>query len=100
MCKKSVESIDHLLHCEIARELCTLLLNLFGVIWVMPRKVRELLVSWKGQVGCHNILEVWRLAPLCLMWCIWSKWNAKSFKDLATLVVELKNIMFNPFTHG
>jgi hypothetical protein len=30
-------------------------------------RVRELFVSWAGEVGRHNILEVWRLAPLCLM---------------------------------
>jgi hypothetical protein len=32
-------------------------------------------------MGSRNILEVWRLAPLCLMWCIWRERNAKSFKD-------------------
>jgi hypothetical protein len=47
MHKKSGESIDHiLLQCEIVRELWSLLIHLFGV-WVMPRRVRELLVSWR-----------------------------------------------------
>jgi hypothetical protein len=46
------ESIDHLLiHCEVARELWSSILNLFGVDWVMPRRVIDLLVSWGGQVG-------------------------------------------------
>jgi hypothetical protein len=45
-------------------------------------------------VGSRNILEVWRLAPLCLMWCIWRERNARSFEDRETSVVELKNIMF------
>lgn len=36
MCKKCGESIDHLLiHCEVAIELCSALLQLFGVAWVM-----------------------------------------------------------------
>jgi hypothetical protein len=57
------ESIDHLLlHCEVARDLWSSLFNLFGVDWVMPRRVRELLMSWGGQVGRRDILEVWRLA--------------------------------------
>jgi hypothetical protein len=47
MCKKNGESIDHFLHCEIARELWSLPFHLFGVVWVMPRKLRELLVSWR-----------------------------------------------------
>ena len=47
MYKKSGESIDHiLLQCETVRELWSLLIHLFGV-WVMPRRVRELLVSWR-----------------------------------------------------
>jgi len=46
MCKKSGESIDHLLiHYEVARELWSSILNLFGVDWVMPRWVNDLLVS-------------------------------------------------------
>jgi hypothetical protein len=48
MCKKSGESIDHLFHCEVARDLWSSLFNLFGVDWVIPRRVRELLVSWGG----------------------------------------------------
>jgi hypothetical protein len=50
MCKKSGKSIDHLLCCEMARELWSSLFHLFGVTWVMLRKVRELLVSWRGQI--------------------------------------------------
>jgi hypothetical protein len=44
MCKKSGESIDHLfLHCEAARELWNVIFSLFGVEWIMPRRVIELL---------------------------------------------------------
>jgi hypothetical protein len=44
MCKKSGESIEHLLlHCEVARELWSYILNLFGVDWIMPRQVIDLL---------------------------------------------------------
>jgi hypothetical protein len=47
MCKNRGETIDHLLHCEVARELSNLsaIFNLFGVEWVMLRRVVELLVS-------------------------------------------------------
>lgn len=33
----------------------------------MPKWVSDLLTSWRGQVKCGNIMEAWRLAPLCLM---------------------------------
>ena len=60
-------SIDHLLiHCEVAIELWSSILNLFGVEWVMPIWVIALLVSWGGQVGHGTVMKVWRLALLCL----------------------------------
>jgi hypothetical protein len=37
MCKTSEESIDHLfLHCMVDTELWSMILQLFGVVWVMP----------------------------------------------------------------
>jgi hypothetical protein len=46
MCKKCGESIDHIfLHCEVATELWSALFQVFGVVWVMPRRVSEFLVS-------------------------------------------------------
>jgi hypothetical protein len=37
MCKKNGKSIDHLLlHCDVARDIWSYFLNLFGVEWVMP----------------------------------------------------------------
>jgi hypothetical protein len=68
ICKKGGESNNHLfLHCEVVRDLWSSLFYLFGVDWVMPRRLRELLVCWSSQMGNHNDLEVWRLVPLCLM---------------------------------
>ena len=52
-------------------------------------------MSWRGQGGRCDILEVWRLAPVCLVWCIWTEHNVRSLEDRETLVVELKNIIFN-----
>jgi hypothetical protein len=50
----------------------------------MPKRVRELLMSWGCQMGSHDILKVWRLAPLCVMWCIWREHNVQSFEDRET----------------
>ena len=44
MCKRSGESIDHLLlHCDVARTLWSVLFSLFDVKWVMNGKVIDLL---------------------------------------------------------
>jgi hypothetical protein len=46
MCKKCGESIDYIfLHCEVATELWSAFLQLFGVDWVMLRRVSDLLGS-------------------------------------------------------
>jgi hypothetical protein len=46
---KGVEkSIDDLLHYEVAKELWTSIFSIFGVEWVMPKRVIELLDCWRG----------------------------------------------------
>jgi hypothetical protein len=88
-------SIDHLLlHYEVARELWASIFRLFGVEWVMPRRVIELLACWRGQLGSRNILEAWRMTSLCLMWCIWRERNARCFEDREISMEELNNVMF------
>jgi hypothetical protein len=51
-------------------------------------------VSWRGQKGHRIALEVWRLAPLYLMWCIWRERNTRSFEDSEIAMLELKKILF------
>ena len=47
MCKMCRELMDHLLlHCPITYELWYMVFCLFGIHWVMPYKVSELLASW------------------------------------------------------
>jgi hypothetical protein len=94
MCKKCGESIDHLLiHCEVVTELWSAHFQLFGVAWVMPRRVSELLVSWRGQLGNRNALKIWRLAHLCIMWCLRREWNVRSFEDREKKLLEMKKKM-------
>jgi hypothetical protein len=96
LCKKSGESIDHLLlHCEIVRDLWSYILILFGVEWVMPRTVLELLNNWGAAIGYGHAKEAWRLALLCLLWCIWRERNVRLFEDIETSMVELRKQLFN-----
>jgi hypothetical protein len=93
MCKMSGESVDHLLHCEIAGALWNSIFNLFGLHWVMLRRVVDLFASWKGQFSGPHCAAM--LVSSCLMWCIWRDWNDWSFEDCKKTTVELK-----PFTNG
>ena len=42
----------------------------------------------------HHNIEVWRMVPLCLIWCIWREHNVQNFKDCERTVIELRVIMF------
>ena len=54
MCKCNGELVDHLfLHCSVAMDLWYIVLDLFGVSWVMPQSVLGLLACWQGRFGCH-----------------------------------------------
>jgi hypothetical protein len=45
MCKKTGESVDHLLlHYDVASALWSSLFSRFGLSWVMPRQVIDLLL--------------------------------------------------------
>jgi hypothetical protein len=52
MCKRSGESVNHLLlHCRVVREVWNFSLRSFGVSWVFPETVSELLSSWHNWWG-------------------------------------------------
>jgi hypothetical protein len=60
----------------------------------MPQQVVDLLANWRGQFGSHHNIEVHRMVPLYLMWCIWRDCNAQNFEDCNRTVMELKAILF------
>uniref|UniRef100_A0A2N9GHH3 Uncharacterized protein n=1 Tax=Fagus sylvatica TaxID=28930 RepID=A0A2N9GHH3_FAGSY len=66
--------------CPVAHELWSMVFVLFGVSWVMPSSVLELLACWQGRFGRHCSSEIWNAIPHCLMWCLWSERNARTFE--------------------
>jgi hypothetical protein len=54
MCKRSGESVDHLLlHCSVACELWSLVFCMFWECWMMPRQVLDLWAGWQDLLGGH-----------------------------------------------
>ena len=85
----NVESVDHLLlFYPIAHSLWMYMLRLFGIDWVMPGSVEELLSCWFHWLGKHGS-DIWDLVPGCLMWTIWSERNRRTFEDEEKTVVQL-----------
>ena len=53
----------------------------FGVAWVLPKKVIDLLVGWRNWLGKCS-LNIWNLVPHCVMWVIWREHNSHIFEDM------------------
>ena len=69
MCMKAKKSVDHLLlHCDVASDNWSLLLDIFGVSWVMQATVLELL-DCLGQGRCwRRVKRAWNVGPRCPRW--------------------------------
>ena len=59
------------------RELWTLLLAVFGLVWVFPASMRNHLQQWKCKGLKKKKRTVWRLA----LGGIWKEHNLRIFKD-------------------
>ena len=82
MCKNHWETGDHLLlHCEVATALWCLVFSMFGIQWVLPAKVLDMLAGWHNWFGRRSS-AVWNLAPLCVMWSLWKERNRRIVEDL------------------
>ena len=53
----------------------------FGLSWVIPRSILDLLFGWWNWLGKHSS-QIWNLVPLCILWCIWKERNRRTFEDL------------------
>ncbi|RVW57227.1 hypothetical protein CK203_099699 [Vitis vinifera] len=49
------------------------------VVWVFPASMENLLLEWKIKGLGKKRRAVWRLAPICLFWCIWGERNRRTF---------------------
>jgi len=95
MCKKHGKSVDHLLfHCNVARVVWSSFYSLFGVEWVMPSSVLDLLSGWSTLLGRGPVLRIWKQVPLCVMWGLWHERNSRLFENMEISVGALcRNVL-------
>jgi hypothetical protein len=76
--------VDHLLlYCDVASAMWYSIFSRFGLSWVMPRWVIDLLAClWSS--GRLRSATVWKMAPTCLFWCLWREEKKKKTKALRT----------------
>jgi hypothetical protein len=95
MCKSSEETVDHLLlHCEVASTLWDAIFSCFGVAWVMPRCVVDLLACWWSS-GRRRSVAVWKMVATCLFWCLWQERNNRCFENLERSFEDILSSCFN-----
>ena len=93
--KRNGESVDLLfLHCPIAFEMRSMVFTLFGIYWVMPKTLVDLLACWQGKFGRHHNGVIWMVVPRCLMGCIWWERNSQCFEDSKRTIADLKLFFF------
>ena len=94
MCRNAGETGNHLLiHCILAYALWHLVLWSFGVPWVFPNNIADLLFGWFNCFGKHKC-SVWNLVPLCLMWTIWHERNSRIFDNVDLSITKLEELYF------
>ena len=68
--------------------------DLFGVHWVLPRTVQDLIDCWPGALGRLRHAVIWRVIPHCLMWCLWRERNLRTFEGKETAPPYLQFLFF------
>ncbi|RVX09054.1 hypothetical protein CK203_013954 [Vitis vinifera] len=92
LCGCEEENVNHiLLHCTVVRPLWEIVLALFGVNWVFPEKVKEMLVSWRGPFVGRKRKRIWTSIPLCIFWTVWKERNRLAFRGGSLAIQKLKN---------
>ena len=97
MCCCNTESVDHLLlFCPIAHSLWMYMFQLFGIDWVMPGSVVDLLFCWYHCLGKHSF-DIWDLVLGYLMWTIWTERNQRSFENTGKFLAQLLDLCHRTF---
>jgi hypothetical protein len=92
LCKKDEETINHLFHhCEFSVDIWHLVPISFGVSWITPGNVPQLLHCWKFIGHGHHREAFWKVIPALLMWSIWRERNRWIFENSESNVLLLKS---------
>jgi hypothetical protein len=50
-------------------------------MWVKLGKLKECLESLREQRVNRIVIQIWRMTPLCVTWCLWREINVRNFED-------------------
>ena len=75
----------------MAKVLWDMVLALFGVQWVFPETVKEVLLSWRGPIVGKKGKKIWKSIPLYIFWTLWKERNRLPFRGGVIAIQKLKN---------
>lgn len=100
MCWCDGEIVNHLLlHFSLGSGLWNFVFQTFGIQWVLPRRIIDLLFGWRNWLGKHNS-DIWNLVPLCLMWYLWQERNRRTFEEVDIQYPEFMSISLACYLNG
>ncbi|KAL6339823.1 hypothetical protein AAG906_034911 [Vitis piasezkii] len=92
LCGCEEETVNHiLLHCTVVRVLWEIVFVLFGIQWVLPETVKDMLFSWRGSFVGKKRKKIWTSIPLCIFWTVWKERNRIAFRGGYLSIQKLKN---------
>ena len=83
--------IIFLFFCMLAHSMWMHMIQLFGINWVIPGSVANLLCCWHHWLGKYNS-DIWNLVLGCLMWTIWTEHNRHSFENIEKSMAQLLDL--------
>ena len=82
-CGEELESTDHLfLHCRRVWKIWSACLKWWGVCWVAPKSIYEVLMWWRDVRSSKLAGIVWKLIPLAVLWTVWRWRNGLIFNNV------------------
>ena len=92
LCGCEEENVNYiLLHCTVVKVLWEIILALFGVQWVFPETVKEVLFYCRGPFVGKKRKKIWNSIPLCIFWTVWNERNKLAFRWDSLTIQTLKN---------
>ena len=62
---------------------------LFGLQWIMPKRVIDLFTAWQGSFVRHKNIAFWKAVPYCILWFLW-----RSFEGYECSILDVKTFFF------
>ena len=92
LCKKNLESIDHVfLHCSFSLHIWSRLLLELGQVWVVPKKCEDIFELEYFMHSNKRGQLIWNVAVLVIVWSLWLERNCRIFEGSVVDVDDFWN---------